>query len=210
MQLFRWKFWWSPGSTTLDDLNVALAKRKVHEIQRTKGKATHIPIQKTFIPSISILFIFISIRYIYICVWNAIMYAFACFTLLHSIEIKDGKNIDIFRMSTIYSIPSFAAWWLNSCIMLHPLRVSMTTWGMWPGFATSWARRSPCEAAEGWDLPTRASQCPIRGPNFPGLGPQAGDVARWTPGGLQVDSGWTTSKMYLGARCIKMYYPLVN
>ena len=45
---------------------MALAKRKVHEIQRTKGKATHIPIQKTFIPSISILFIFISIRYIYI------------------------------------------------------------------------------------------------------------------------------------------------
>lgn len=133
------------------------------------------------------LYLYLYGIYIYICVWNAIMYAFACFTLLHSIEIKDGKNIDIFRMSTIYSIPSFAAWWLNSCIMLHPLRVSMTTWGMWPGFATSWARRSPCEAAEGWDLPTRASQCPIRGPNFPGLGPQAGDVARWTPGGLRVD-----------------------
>ena len=187
MQLFRWKFWWSPGSTTLDDLNVALAKRKVHEIQRTKGKATHIPIQKTFILSISILFIFISIRNIYI----HVTCNYVCVCALYFTPFYWNQRWKEHRyISNVYDI-------FNSilcCLMieqLHPLRVSMTTWGMWPGFATSWARRSPCEPAEGWDLPTRASQCPIRGPNFPGLGPQAGDVARWTPGGLQVDSRWT-------------------
>ena len=55
------------------------------------------------------LYLYLYVIYIYIYTRHAIMFAFARFTLLHSIEIKDGKNIDIFLMSTIYSIPSFAA-----------------------------------------------------------------------------------------------------
>ena len=132
------------------------------------------------------------------------------YSILSKSKMERTLYFYIFLMSTIYYSIHFNS--ILCCLMLEqlPMVFLHTTWGMWPGFATSWARRSPCEAAEGCDLPTRASQCPIQGPNFPGLGPQAGEKFQ---GGPQVDSRVDHFKDFEVLdlldvfRCIKVPWP---